>query len=150
MQYGRVRARSQIRTVAVHVVALAVALISCWAVPSRSPGQDQQPPQRGEGGHIWYDKYCTPCHGPGGAPGTAVFPDSKQPVDLRTYVQRHGGQFPRGDWLAVVFGDPVRNTHGVVWGKIRSDEGGTTPGSETVARGIIATIADYVISIQAK
>jgi len=150
MQYGNVRAKPKIRTVAVHVVAMAVALIGCWAVPSRAPGQDQQQPRHGEDGRIWYDKYCTPCHGPGGAPGSAVFPDSKQPVDLRGYVQRHGGKFPSGDWLAVLFGAPVRNSHGVVWEKIRSDQGATTAGGEAVGVGIVATIQDYVISVQAK
>ena len=76
--------------------------------------------------------------------------DSKQPVDLRRYVQRHGGKFPSRDWLVVVFTDPVRNTHGVVWQKIRSDEGGATAEGQTVAAGIVAAIADYVVSVQAK
>ena len=150
MHYEAAQTRPQIRTVAVHLGAIAVALIGCWTVPRCAPGQDQQRPQHAEDGRVWYDKYCTPCHGPGGAPGSALFTDSKQPVDLRRYVQRHGGKFPSRDWLVVVFGDPVRNTHGVVWQKIRSDAGGATAEGETVAAGIVATIADYVISVQAK
>jgi hypothetical protein len=53
-------------------------------------------------GKVWYEKYCMPCHGAGGAPGKAVSSATKEPVDLRTYVQRHGGKFPANDWLAVI------------------------------------------------
>src|SRR5262249_10469289 len=83
-----------------------------------------------------------------GSPGSAVFPDSKQPIDLRTYVQRHGGNFPKESWLVVMFGDSVNTAHRAVWEKIRTDQGTTAQG-EIVADGIAATIEDYVISIQA-
>jgi hypothetical protein len=78
-----------------------------------------------------------------------VFSDSKEPVDLRVYVQRHGG-FPSSDWLAVVFGDPVQTAHSAVWQRIQTDEAGTTAGGETTAHGVVASIADYVRSIQSK
>jgi hypothetical protein len=130
------------------VDVIAAALIICCVAPSRAPAQEHPSPA-GDNGRIWYEKYCTPCHGVGGGPGSAVFPDSKQPIDLRTYVHRHGGNFPRENWLAVVLGDPVASAHSAVWEKIRTDEG-TTADSELVAHGIVATIADYVISIQAK
>jgi mono/diheme cytochrome c family protein len=53
-------------------------------------------------GKVWYEKYCMPCHGQGGAPGDAVYRATKERVNLRTYVQRHGGKFPANDWLAVI------------------------------------------------
>ncbi len=46
-------------------------------------------------GRVWYDKYCTPCHGPGGGPGSAVYRVGDKPVDLRRYVARHQGQLSR-------------------------------------------------------
>ena len=49
----------------------------------------------------------------------------------------------------MVFGDPVASAHSATWEKIRTDEGPTAD-SEIVAHGIVVTIADYVISIQAK
>ena len=49
----------------------------------------------------------------------------------------------------MVFGDPVASAHSATWETIRSDEG-TTADSEVVAHGTVVTIADYVISIQAK
>jgi len=139
---ARLRGRCAIR-----VIATAATLIGCWVGPSRAGAQDQQSSTPGDG-RIWYQKYCTPCHGPGGAPGSAVFVASKEPIDLRTYVQRHGGKFPTGDWLSVVFGQPPQNPHTAIWERIRRDESGTS--SETVARGKVRSIADYILSIQTK
>jgi hypothetical protein len=80
-----------------------------------------------------------------------VYPDSKQPVDLRVYVQRHGGQFPAGQWLSVVFGpQPGRTPHTTVWNKIRSQHQVSVGSGNAVARGIVASIADYIISVQTK
>jgi len=130
-------------------VIAAAALIICCVVPSRASAQTEHPSPPADKGRIWYQKYCTPCHGVGGSPGSAVFPDSKQPIDLRTYVQRHGGNFPKESWLVVMFGDSVNTAHRAVWEKIRTDQGTTAQG-EIVADGMAATIEDYVISIQAK
>jgi len=131
----------------VYVIA-AAALVISWVAPDLVRAQEAQFSPRIDDGRIAYDKYCTPCHGPGGAPGSAVFPDSKQPIDLRTYVQRHGGNFPWDSWFAVVLGVPVNSAHRPVWKRIRTDQSATAEG-EVVAHGIVATIADYVISIQA-
>ncbi len=147
MLHVPVNARIRRRRCAIRVIAIAITLIS-YAGPSRAGAQDQPSSTPGIGRTL-YEKYCTPCHGRGGAPGSAVFVKTKQPVDLRTYVQRHGGQFPSGDWLAVVFGEPPHNPHTAVWERIRRDQGGGT-GSEAVARGKVRSIADYILSIQTK
>ena len=147
MQEVTVNARVGKRRCAMFAMAAAATLVSCCVDPSRAGAQDAQPPTA-NAGRIWYEKYCTPCHGQGGAPGSAVFVASKQPVDLRTYVQRHGGKFPTGDWLSVVFGQPPHNPHTAIWERIQRDEGGT--GSEPGARGKVRSIADYILSIQAK
>ena len=139
---ARVRRRWAIR-----VLATAATLMGCWVAPSRAGAQEHQS-STAENGRILYEKYCTPCHGPGGAPGSAVFVASKQRVDLRTYVQRNGGKFPSGDWLSVVFGQPPHNPHTAIWERIRRDEVGT--GGETGARGKVRSIADFILSIQAK
>jgi hypothetical protein len=77
-----------------------------------------------------------------------VFSDSKQPVDLRVYVQRHGGRFPSTEWYAVIFDPPVENAHRPVWNRIRADAGDSTASSQIMADGMVAAIADYVVSIQ--
>lgn len=133
------------------VMALAVALGGAWVLPNCARADDELQKARGEAGRVWYDQYCRPCHGPGGAPATAVYPDDKQPVDLRAYVQRHGGKFPAGDWLAVVFGpDPGRTHHTAIWQKVRRQHKMEGPSGDAVARGIVASIADYIISVQTK
>jgi hypothetical protein len=135
----------------IRVMVLVVALGGGWVLPNCAQAEDELQKAHGEAGRIWYEKYCMPCHGEGGAPGSAVYPDSKQPVDLRTYVQRHGGKFPAGEWFSVVFGpQPGLTHHTDVWNRIRSDYQPAGPTGTTVARGIVASIAQYVISVQTK
>lgn len=136
--------------VPIRVMALVVALGGGWALPHSTRADDELQKARSEAGRVWYDQYCRPCHGPGGAPGTAVYPDSKEPVDLRTYVQRHGGKFPAGEWIAIVAGSPRSPVHGEVWEKIRWQHQTSAPSGAVEARGIVASIADYVISVQTK
>ncbi|HVO23784.1 MAG TPA: hypothetical protein VMW56_09160 [Candidatus Margulisiibacteriota bacterium] len=137
--------------VPIRMMALVIALGTGWVLPNRAQAEDELQKARSEAGRVWYEQYCRPCHGQGGAPGTAVYPDNKQPVDLREYVQRRGGKFPAGDWLAVVFGpDPGRTHHTAIWQKVRREHKMEGPSGDAVARGIVASIADYVITVQAK
>ena len=137
--------------VAIGVMALVATLGAGWVLPNCVRAEDELQKAHGEAGRIWYEQYCMPCHGQGGAPGSAVYPDSKQPVDLRTYDQRHGGKFPAGRWFSVVFGpQPGLTHHTDVWNKIKSQYETSAPTGDTVARGIVASIAQYVISVQAK
>ncbi len=118
---------------------------------SRTPrAEDELRKAHNEAGRIWYDKYCTPCHGKEGAPGSAVYLKSKEPVDLRTYVQRHGGKFPAAEWIAIVAGSPQSPVHREVWEKIRRQHQTSRPSGVIEARGIVASIAEYVMSVQSK
>jgi hypothetical protein len=98
---------------------------------------------------VWYEKYCMPCHGAGGAPGEAVYGATKEPVDLRTYVQRHGGKFPANEWLAVIADIRPGGPHAKVWRTIEQAQGGVA-GKEAAARGVLGSIARYVVSVQTK
>lgn len=93
-------------------------------------------------GKVRYEKYCTSCHGQGGAPG------SKAKSDLRTYVARHGGKFPAADWLAIIADARPGSTHTPVWERIKRDQGGTN--ADVAARGIVGQIARYINSIQSQ
>ena len=149
MDRPTVKSRPKVWESALCAIALAVAVGSVF--PNRAPAQDEIQKARAEAGRVWYDQYCTPCHGVGGTPGSALRSDTKQPTDLRTYVQRHGGKFPAGEWLAVVFGPQPGRVHSEVWEKIRNEHqtsGG--PVNDATARGIVAMIADYVITVQTK
>ncbi len=102
-----------------------------------------------EAGKVWYDRYCTPCHGADGAPGTAMRSDTQKPVDLRTYVSRHGGKFPVHDWVAVVASAPPGSLHTQVWQKIRESQQ-ETAATSAASRGVIVSIGTYVASVQTK
>lgn len=136
--------------VAIGVMALVVTLGAGWVVPNCVRAEDELQKALSEAGRIWYEQYCMPCHGQGGTPGSAVYPGSKQPVDLRTYVQRHGGKFPAGKWIAIVAGAPQSPVHTEVWEKIRRQHQTSAPSGNAEARGIVASIAEYVISLQTK
>ena len=131
------------------MLTLAVVLESGLLGPIRARADDQIRDARVELGRVWYQKYCTPCHGPGGTPGSAAYPDTKQPVDLRNYVQRYGGQFPTDRWISVVFHPLSGGTHTEVVERIRSTRPTGAEG-DVEADGVVAIIADYIISIQAK
>jgi len=137
------------RALAIRVTVLAAVLGAGWVVPNHVQAQDEVQKARVEAGRVWYEKYCVPCHGAGGAPGKAVYRANKQPVDLRSYVQRHGGAFPAADWIAAVYNPNPAGTHSKVWENLKRAQGaGQHP--EFGARGVVAVIADYIISVQTK
>ncbi|HVO23787.1 MAG TPA: hypothetical protein VMW56_09175 [Candidatus Margulisiibacteriota bacterium] len=136
--------------VSIPTMAFLVALGGSWVVPSRAQADDELHKALSEAGKIWYEKYCTPCHGKEGTPGSAVYPDGKQPVDLRTYVQRNGGKFPAGAWIAIVAGSPRSPAHSEAWESIRRQHQVTTASGDAEARGIVVSIAYYVMSVQSQ
>jgi mono/diheme cytochrome c family protein len=135
----RVTARASGATV------LAIALIGGLPHGVRAEGDLER--IQAEAGRQWYDKYCTPCHGAAGAPGSAVFADSKKPVDLRDYVQRNGGRFPAERWISIVTTDNPTQVHTEVWRRLRADQG-TAISSDVAGRAAVVSIAQYVRSIQ--
>ena len=128
--------------------AAAVATVLAAGMSGRAVAADQLDTEMNEAGKVWYEQYCSPCHGAGGAPGTAVAKATQKPVDLRTYVNRHGGKFPVADWIAVTQEVNPGGTHVPVWNAIKRQQTGPAP--EAAARGILASIARYVRSIQTK
>ena len=128
-------------------VALAIAI--AVGIGTRGFAADQIDDALSGAGKIWYGKYCIPCHGADGAPGTAVSSTTKEPVDLRSYVQRHGGQFPAHDWLAVIADARPGGVHAKVWRTIVQSQPGAA-GKDTAARGVVGSIARYVASVQTK
>ena len=148
MQQTTVNARVVRWRCAIGMIVMAVTVIG-GGIGASCAGAQESPSPAANAGRIWYEKYCTPCHGAGGGPGEAVFVKNKQPIDLRTYVQRHGGKFPSGDWLMVVMAEPLQNPHTEVWERIRREDGGGTD-SQTVGRAKVRSIADYIVSIQVK
>lgn len=138
--------RCRIGRTSFQVVVLTIAL--ALGMSGRSLAADDIDDALSGAGKVWYDKYCTPCHGAGGAPGEAVYSASKKPVDLREYVKLHGGKFPAADWLSVMADVRPASVHAKVWENIQRDQ--TSVSQDVAARGVLGSIARYVISIQAK
>ena len=127
-----------------------VVIVGC-VTPLRTYAGGEVQDARVQKGKLWYDKYCTPCHGAGGMPGSAVFAASKKPIDLRTYVQRNGGRFPSGRWWDLVFSSKPGGVHAASWERIRNDQSATDEVERDVAaHGVVASIEMYVMSIQNK
>jgi len=131
------------------VSALAVVMIVGCLTPPRSYAGNEVQDLRVQKGKLSYDKYCTPCHGAGGTPGSAVFAATKKPIDLRTYQQRNGGTFPSGRWWDVTFNPQPGAVHTKVWERVRNDQPETVD-RDIMARGVVANIEAYVMSIQNK
>ena len=130
-------------------LSLTIALIVA-GIPSRVMCADNQLEQAHvAAGKVWYEKYCTSCHGQGGGPGSALYRDSDRPVDLRTYMKRNNGIFPAVEWMAIIEHVDLSAPHAGVWERIRTDQEGSA-GQGAVARGVVASIANYIISVQTK
>ena len=126
-------------------VVLAIALMA--AVPHLIFAADDIDTIQADVGRQWYERYCTPCHGVSGAPGSAKYAGTEKPVDLRDYVTRNAGRFPAERWISVVTTDNPLLVHTDVWHEIRDSQRGRIA-SDAAARGIVASIAGYVRSIQ--
>jgi hypothetical protein len=135
-----------------HIVSgLAVVVIVGCLTPLRSYAGGEVQDARVQKGKLWYDTYCTPCHGAGGTPGSAVFAATKKPIDLRTYAQRNGGKFPSVRWWDLVFSSRPGGVHAEVWQRIRNDQSETAEVERDIAaHGVVANIEEYVMSIQNK
>lgn len=135
---------ARIRPAIVRVMALAAALGFGIAIGGDAHA-DEVDDALSSAGQTAYDEFCTPCHGPGGAPGTAVTAAGK-PVDLRTLVADNGGRFPAGAWLNAITNPNPGGTHTRVWEQIRRSQGSRN--NLSASRGVVGQIARYIISVQ--
>lgn len=129
--------------------AIGVLIASVPVASAKNAAENEIDEAHVAAGRVWYDKYCTPCHGPGGGPGSAVYRGTDKKVDLRRYVARNNGIFPAHEWIAVVEHVDLTSPHADVWEQIRSAQAGTSA-QGAAARGVVALIADYIISVQTK
>jgi hypothetical protein len=129
------------------VTGLVVVVIAACVTSLRAQAGGQAQDARVQKGKLWYDQYCTPCHGAAGTPGSAVFPDTGKRVDLRTYQQRNGGTFPSWRWWDVTFDSRPGAVHTAAWERIRNDQPEAAD-RDITARGVVSYIEQYVRSIQ--
>jgi mono/diheme cytochrome c family protein len=115
-----------------------------------APGYD---PMMAELGKPIFQRYCTSCHGPGGrGNGPTAVTLRKPPADLTAIAKRRGGEFPAGEIAQFIDGRFAMPAHGSrempVWGERFGADIPDSDSAESIARGNIATLVEYLKSIQ--
>jgi hypothetical protein len=100
-----------------------------------------------------FERYCVSCHGASahgdGPVAQALRPP---PADLTRIAQRRGGKFPGGEIARTIDGRFGITAHGPrampVWGERFGADVPDAEVGESVARGRIATLVEYLKAIQ--
>ena len=120
------------------------------APPSQVEAAD---PDLADMGESRFQRYCASCHGfdaRGMGPVARVL--RTPPPDLRRIAARRGGDFPRGEIARKIDGRFEIAPHGTrempVWGQAFGANVPAPGLGESVARGEIAVLVEYLLSIQ--
>jgi mono/diheme cytochrome c family protein len=129
--------------------AIAVAAIGP-ATAEDQPGYD---PVLTEIGAPIFQRYCSSCHGPGGrGDGPAARSLRTPPADLTAIAKRRGGEFPSGKIAQFIDGRFELPAHGSrempVWGERFGSDVPDSDVGESISRGNIASLVEYLKSIQ--
>lgn len=146
---------------AICLLVLAAACASGERSVAETPGASvsdaaskiQWDPMLAEMGQEGFAYYCTSCHGEdarGNGPVARAL--MKPPADLTRIAARRGGNFPTGEISRMIDGRFEVTAHGTrempVWGETLSAAVPEPGIGEEIARGTIATIVEYLKSIQ--
>ena len=105
-------------------------------------------------GSEYYERLCASCHGDNGrGRGPAAGALKVRPADLTRIAARRGGKFPSGEIARIIDGRFEVEAHGTrempIWGQ-RFGERVPEPGvSDSIVRGRILVLVEYLRSIQA-
>ena len=131
--------------------AVAIAALATPAVAGADPpGYD---PVLAELGAPLFERYCTSCHGLAGrGDGPAAASLRPRPADLTAIAKRRGGGFPTGEVAQFIDGRFALPAHGSrempVWGERFGSDVPDSGVGESIARGNIASLVEYLKSIQ--
>jgi mono/diheme cytochrome c family protein len=140
---------------AVALLALAMGLGACGPEPASPPRRAPPDPVLAELGRDVFLRYCAACHGERGlGDGPAAGALRTPPADLTRISSRRGGAFPKGEIARFIDGRFAIEAHGTrempVWGQRLGERIPEAGLSEEVARGQIATVVEYLESIQGR
>jgi len=134
------------------VVSAAIAIaVAGSAVSAEEPrGHD---PVLAELGAPVFARYCASCHGPGGrGDGPTAKVLRTPPADLTGIAKRRDGQFPTSEIAKFIDGRFEFPAHGSrempVWGERFGADVPESDVAESIARGNIASLVEYLKSIQ--
>ena len=138
-------------------------LVACLACVSadRSEGEAQPAAQAGitadpvlaELGKPHFIAYCSSCHGmQGRGDGPTARALHTPPADLRRIAERRGGVFPDAEIARKIDGRFEIDAHGTrempVWGRVFADDVPETDTAESITRGMVSVLVEYLKSIQ--
>ena len=130
--------------------AVAIAVL-CGTMATAEPREPD--PVLAEIGAPIFQRYCASCHGPGGRGDGPSAPALRTPpADLTEIAKRRAGQFPAGEIARFIDGRFELPAHGSrempIWGE-RFGADAPDPGvGESIARGNIAALVEFLKSIQ--
>lgn len=115
--------------------------------------EDSHDPLLAEMGASHFARYCASCHGPNGlGDGPAAVALRTPPADLTRIALRRGGRFPDGEIAKFIDGRFAPAAHGSrempIWGNRLGAEIPESDVAESVARGKIASLVEFLKSIQ--
>jgi mono/diheme cytochrome c family protein len=135
------------------VLALAGALLAFG--PGQAAAGPAFDPVLVEIGAEAYPRYCGSCHGVRGeGDGPTASALRTRPADLTRIAARRGGVFPAGEIARFIDGRFTLPAHGSrempVWGERFGEAIPEASVAEEITRGKIATLVEYLKSIQRK
>jgi mono/diheme cytochrome c family protein len=137
----------------VALVVLALACVNPDVSPAEGDAEGDYDRVLAEMGAEVYVRRCASCHGVSGTGDGPVTVSLKvPPSDLTRIAERRGGEFPAGEIARFIDGRFDVPAHGSrempVWGKRFGEWIPEASVSEEIARGKIATLLEYLESIQ--
>jgi mono/diheme cytochrome c family protein len=132
------------------MAAVAIAVAGAPASADPSPGHD---PVLAEIGAPIYARYCSSCHGLAGrGDGPVAATLRTRPADLTAIAKRRNGAFPTGEIARFIDGRFEYPAHGSrempVWGTRFGSDVPDSDVGESIARGNVASLVEYLKSIQ--
>jgi mono/diheme cytochrome c family protein len=130
-------------------MAVAIAVLAQRA-GAQEVGHD---PVLAEIGAPLFQRHCTSCHGAGGrGDGPVAVVLRPRPADLTGIAARRGGEFPTSSIARFIDGRFELAAHGSrdmpVWGQRFGADVPNVEVGESIARGNIASLVEYLKSIQ--
>jgi len=139
--------------------AVVTAILLCGAAMRADPPADKDSGPDvdmtlAELGKPYFMGYCASCHGSSGrGDGPAAVSLRARPADLTQIAARRGGRFSRGEIAQFIDGRFSVSAHGSrempVWGEIFTREIPEAEVAESIARGKVLVLVEYLKSIQA-
>jgi mono/diheme cytochrome c family protein len=135
---------------------VATGLLAAGALAQSPPAaSSEQPVDRtlAELGKPYFEAFCASCHGASGrGDGPASVALRARPADLTQIAARRGGRFPDGEIAQFIDGRFAVPAHGSrempVWGDVFTREIARSDVAESIARGKVLVLVEYLKSIQ--